>query len=102
MADYTGINKVGQVANVGGGPGEQDDQRNMLATMRSRLTMAVDAYSDSRSNELDDLRFMAGSPDNQWHSCPYSSRLWIVLKVIFTASLKEPPPPLRLANAMSA
>ena len=66
MADYTGINKVGQVANVGGGPGEKDDQRDMLATMRSRLTMAVDAYSDSRSNELDDLRFMAGSPDNQW------------------------------------
>ena len=66
MADYTGINKVGQVANVGGGPGEKDDQRDMLATMRSRLTMAVNAYSESRSNELDDLRFMAGSPDNQW------------------------------------
>jgi hypothetical protein len=28
--------------------------------------MAIAAYSDSREDELDDLRFMAGSPDNQW------------------------------------
>ena len=34
--------------------------------MRHRLTVASSAYSDSRSNELDDLRFMAGSPDNRW------------------------------------
>jgi hypothetical protein len=34
--------------------------------MRSRYTMAIAAYSDSREDELDDLRFMAGSPDNQW------------------------------------
>jgi len=37
-----------------------------LATMRGRLTMAMAAYSDSRNEELDDLRFLAGSPDNQW------------------------------------
>jgi hypothetical protein len=34
--------------------------------MRHRLKMAQSAYSDSREDELDDLRFMAGSPDNQW------------------------------------
>jgi hypothetical protein len=34
--------------------------------MRSRLTMAISAYSESREDELDDLRFFAGSPDNQW------------------------------------
>jgi hypothetical protein len=34
--------------------------------MRKRLQMAQAAYSDSREDELDDLRFMAGSPDNQW------------------------------------
>ena len=34
--------------------------------MRARLRMAVSAYSDSREDELDDLRFMAGSPDNQY------------------------------------
>jgi hypothetical protein len=34
--------------------------------MRSRLTMAIAAYSESREDELDDLRFFAGSPDNQW------------------------------------
>ena len=39
---------------------------DMLALMRSRFTMAMAAYSDSREDELDDLRFMAGSPDNQW------------------------------------
>ena len=42
------------------------DDRDRLATMRSRFTMALSAYSDSREDELDDLRFMAGSPDNQW------------------------------------
>ena len=42
--------------------GDADD----LNTMRSRFTMAVSAYSDSREDELDDLRFAAGSPDNQW------------------------------------
>jgi hypothetical protein len=34
--------------------------------MRHRYKMAIGAYSDSREDELDDLRFMAGSPDNQW------------------------------------
>ena len=65
MADYTGINKVGKVADVGGGGDDDKEYGDMLSTMRSRMTMAVDAYSESRSNELDDLRFMAGSPDNQ-------------------------------------
>ena len=37
-----------------------------LATMRHRFTVAQAAYSDSREDELDDLRFMAGSPDNSW------------------------------------
>jgi len=37
-----------------------------MDTMRSRLTMAIAAYSESREDELDDLRFFAGSPDNQW------------------------------------
>jgi uncharacterized protein YukE len=41
-------------------------KKDVLDTMRSRLTMAVSAYSDSREDELDDLRFYAGSPDNQW------------------------------------
>jgi hypothetical protein len=44
-------------------PARDDDK---MATMRHRLKMAQSAYSDSREDELDDLRFMAGSPDNQW------------------------------------
>jgi hypothetical protein len=66
MSDPTGINKAGQVANVGSNPTGPDDHRDKLAEMRHRYTMAISAYSDSREDELDDLRFMAGSPDNQW------------------------------------
>ena len=67
MADPTGMQKAGQVANVGSNPEKvpaRDEDK--MATMRHRLTMAQSAYSDSREDELDDLRFMAGSPDNQW------------------------------------
>jgi hypothetical protein len=63
--DSTGIIKAGQVANVGGAAsGKTDNDR--LSTMRTRFSMAISAYSASREDELDDLRFMAGSPDNQW------------------------------------
>ena len=63
--DPTGIIAAAKVANVGG-PTPDKDSNDTLATMRSRFTMAMSAYSDSREDELDDLRFMAGSPDNQW------------------------------------
>jgi hypothetical protein len=63
MADYTGINAVGNVA-LGGKPLKSDS--DMLSTARDRLSMAISAYSESREDELDDLRFYAGSPDNQW------------------------------------
>ncbi|MFC0302770.1 portal protein [Rhizorhabdus histidinilytica] len=46
--------------------GLDKSQETMLATMRQRLRMAEAAFSDSREDELDDLRFFAGSPDNQW------------------------------------
>ena len=59
MAD-DGIKGAERVANGG------TDKSDLLALMRSRFTMAISAYSDSREDELDDLRFMAGSPDNQW------------------------------------
>jgi hypothetical protein len=61
--DQTSMNIVGVVANGGK---NKDDPRDVLATMRHRFTMAMSAYSESREDELDDLRFMAGSPDNQW------------------------------------
>ena len=44
----------------------ESDQADDLAKMRSRLSLAIGAYSESREDELDDLRFYAGSPDNQW------------------------------------
>ncbi|CAB5194484.1 Phage P22-like portal protein [uncultured Caudovirales phage] len=61
MADY---NAVEAVAN--GGSRSDKDSANVLATARHRMTMAVAAYSESREDELDDLRFAAGSPDNNW------------------------------------
>jgi hypothetical protein len=64
------MNIVGKVADVGSNPAGRTDQSNTeseaLATMRHRFQMAMSAYSESREDELDDLRFMAGSPDNQW------------------------------------
>jgi hypothetical protein len=60
----TGINEAGAVSS--GGTKSDRDNGEMLATMRTRLTMAIAAYSDSREDELDDLRFRAASPDNQW------------------------------------
>ena len=41
-------------------------KKDILDTARHRMTMAIAAYSESREDELDDLRFFAASPDNQW------------------------------------
>jgi hypothetical protein len=59
MAD-DGLTGAANVANGG------TDKADLLATMRSRYTMAIAALGESREDELDDLRFRAGSPDNQW------------------------------------
>jgi hypothetical protein len=65
--DQTSMNIVGKVAEVGSNPTTTpNEQSDVLATMRHRFQMAMSAYSESREDELDDLRFMAGSPDNQW------------------------------------
>jgi len=54
-------NDVASAGRVSG-----NDSRDMLALMRRRFQVALSALSDSREDEVDDLRFMAGSPDNQW------------------------------------
>ena len=66
MADYTGINAVGAVAV--GGSAKDKTNADVLSTARARLSMAISAYSETREDELDDLRFYSGSPDNhfQW------------------------------------
>jgi hypothetical protein len=67
--DYTGINKAAKVAAIGGNPASdktRKDNDDVLATMRFRLQMAISALSESREDELDDLKFYAGSPDNHW------------------------------------
>jgi len=63
MADYTGIAAAGAVSNGGG---QKDTESNILATARSRLDMVIGALSESREDEIDDLKFYAGSPDNHW------------------------------------
>ena len=64
IKDPTGLQKAGEVS-ARGGP-EQRDHKDTLQQMRDRLKIAISTYSESREDELDDLRFMAGSPDNQW------------------------------------
>ena len=63
--DYSGISTAGKVAARGSNPTRTEDS-DKLATMRNRLDMAISALSESREDELDDLRFYAGSPDNCW------------------------------------
>jgi hypothetical protein len=63
MADPTGIVAAGNVANGGR---KAKSESSVLATARSRLDLAMSALSDSREDEIDDLKFYAGSPDNHW------------------------------------
>jgi hypothetical protein len=63
--DPTGIKGAAQVANSPQSRSTRD-AAGILATMRKRLEQSLSAYSESRDSELDDLRFMAGSPDNRW------------------------------------
>ena len=62
--DYTGIAAAGAVSN--GGSAKDKSDTDILATARTRLDMAISALSESREDEIDDLRFYAGSPDNNW------------------------------------
>lgn len=45
---------------------EEDRVKDFLAEARERYNVAAAAHADSRENELEDLKFLAGSPDNQW------------------------------------
>jgi hypothetical protein len=63
MADPTGIVAAANVA-AGGKPLKSDS--DILTVARARLDMAVSALAESREDEIDDLRFYAGSPDNHW------------------------------------
>jgi hypothetical protein len=63
MADPTGMVAA---ANVAAGSNRPKSDSDILATARSRLDMAVSSLAESREDEMDDLRFYAGSPDNHW------------------------------------
>src|SRR5574343_1010014 len=61
MSDITGLKAAATVSEGGA-----RDNAALLSTARDRLNMAIAAYSESREDELDDLKFAAGSPDNHW------------------------------------
>jgi hypothetical protein len=63
MADPTGMVAAANVA-AGGKPLKSDS--DVLTVARARLDLAVAALMESREDEIDDLRFYAGSPDNHW------------------------------------
>jgi len=65
MKDTTGIVAAANVAKNGPYPSKGGSE-DILTIARSRMTMAISAFSETRESELDDLRFYAGSPDNQW------------------------------------
>lgn len=47
-------------------PEDSQKEDDILVTIRTRLDRAMTALNTSRQYELDDLRFLAGSPDNNW------------------------------------
>jgi uncharacterized protein with GYD domain len=53
-------------ANVAAGGKPPKSDSDILTVARARLDMAVSALAESREDEIDDLRFYAGSPDNHW------------------------------------
>jgi hypothetical protein len=53
-------------ANVAAGGKPLKSDSDVLTVARARLDMAVSALMESREDEIDDLRFYAGSPDNHW------------------------------------
>ena len=64
MVDYTGMKAVSNIAS--GGKKSKDADADILSVARDRLNMAISAYSESREDEQDDLKFYAASPDNQY------------------------------------
>jgi hypothetical protein len=45
---------------------KKEDNTELLSLARKRMELAIAALSESRGFELEDLKFLAGSPDNQW------------------------------------
>ena len=43
-----------------------EKDKDLLAAARDRMTLAISAWSETREDELEDLRFYAGSPSNHW------------------------------------
>lgn len=67
MAD-TDTDAAAEVSDVPRSGQDNRDDAKILETARKRLKLAQDATSESRDDELDDLKFKAASPDNpEWH-----------------------------------
>lgn len=57
-------------------PAKKRDYTDVHALALARLKVGIDAYSDTRNDQLDDLKFAAGSPDNnyQWPDYAQNTR----------------------------
>lgn len=58
------------------------DDIDILSIARNRLTTAMSATSDSRANQVEDLKFAAGSPDNNWQWPEYAQNSRLVGEVV--------------------
>ena len=58
----------GEMATVGKVADGNQPKEEMLSTMRQRLNVAISALSDSREDELDDLRFYADRKSTRLNS----------------------------------
>ena len=63
MATYSPETGMAGAKTVASGASEES---SFLTEMRHRMKMAQAAFSNTRQNELDDLKFYAGSSDNSW------------------------------------
>ncbi len=63
MATYSPETGMDAAKTVASGASEES---SFLTEMRHRMKMAQAAFSRTRQNELDDLKFFAGSSDNSW------------------------------------
>lgn len=57
MAEYAATEKKERTAG---------EKRDFVANARKQLQVAIDAFGESRKDQLDDVRFAAATPDNMW------------------------------------
>lgn len=60
------MSEASYAVGVSDSGGDSSKDSTFLATARKRFKQAIDATTDNRTSQLDDVKFAAGSPDNGW------------------------------------